>query len=102
MINNQEEEMKRKKQCSLRVLRQDAKLTIRELSEKTGVNDAVIQGLEVGKGKGFNVAVKHTLADFFHVPVELLFPEIQEQVDLLLGKSRRVQMFVSRGEAKKG
>jgi len=94
--------MRRIKTYSLRELRKAAGLTLEAVSLKTGIPLPTIQALETGRGKGFSVTMKHTLADFYHVPTQLLFPEIQEQIDLLLGKNRQAQMFIPREEIKRG
>jgi len=95
--------MKRKKTYNLRELRLASSLTMQDLCDKTGVSLSTIQVLETSKErrKNYSITAKHTLADFFHVPARLLFPEIQEQVDELLGKNRQVQMFVPREDVKK-
>jgi len=93
--------MKRKKSYSLRGLRKEAGLTLQQLSERTGINLCTIQALETGRGKGFNVVIKQTLADYFHCPMRVLFPELNAQIELLLGKKRQIQMFLPREEIKK-
>jgi len=94
--------MKRKKTYNLRELRLAAGLTMQQLAEQTGINIASVQAIETGRGKNYSVIAKHTLADFFHVPARRLFPEIQTEIDLLMGKSRQVQMFIPREDVRKG
>jgi transcriptional regulator with XRE-family HTH domain len=86
---------------SLRVTRLKKGLTLRQVSEQTGISLSTIAALEQGMGKNFRAELKHTLADFYGKPVFVLFPEIREQVDLLLGKRRQIQMFLAKEELRK-
>jgi transcriptional regulator with XRE-family HTH domain len=96
--------MKDKKTYSLRALRLKAGLTLQELSDRTGISLATIQIFETSKERrrNYSITAKHTVADFFHVPIRLLFPEVQEQVDEFLGKRRQKTITVSIQEFKKG
>jgi transcriptional regulator with XRE-family HTH domain len=96
--------MKDKKTYSLRKLRLDAGLTLQQLSEKTGIGASTIQVFETSKKRreNYDVVMKHQLADFFHVPVRLLFPEINQQAARLLGVRKiQIQEFIFSEEAKK-
>jgi len=78
---------------ALRVVRLKLGLTMRQVSQETGIALPTLNSLELGLGRNFNVNMKHLLADYYKLPVLELFPEIREQVDQLLGKGRHIQMF---------
>lgn len=78
---------------ALRCLRLKLGLTMRQVSMETGIALATLNSLELGLGRNFNVQTKHRLSDYYKRPVMDLFPEIQEQIDLLKGKGRQVPMF---------
>lgn len=93
--------MKKRNLYSLRDLRTARKLTLYQVSEKTGIPFSTIRALEVGQGKGFNVVIKQTLADFYELPLRELFPELQILFEELQGKRHQVQMFFNSEEPKK-
>jgi len=85
---------------TLRAMRKSKGLTMQAVSEQTNIPLATIQALETGRGKNYNVELKHTLADFYHIPMLTLFPEERERIELIKGTHRQVQMFIPREERK--
>lgn len=88
----------------LRELRRGRGLTLQEVSAQTGISLSTIQALETGRGKNYNVTIKHTLADFFEVDFFALWPEERERIEQIMGKGRTRQLFApaeGQGEAHK-
>jgi DNA-binding XRE family transcriptional regulator len=85
---------------TLRDLRKSKGLTLQAVSEQTGIPLATIQALETGRGKNYNVELKHTLADFYGVPMLDLFAEERERIEHIKGTVRQVQMFIPREQNK--
>jgi len=98
------ENMKAKKIYTLRELRLARGLTLQQVADQVGASMTTIHVLETSKEgrQNYSILLKHKLSDFYGIPLRLLFPEVVEQANFLLGKtrkgaSRQVQMFLPHG-----
>ncbi|MBU1173648.1 MAG: helix-turn-helix transcriptional regulator [Proteobacteria bacterium] len=89
--------MKERKILSLRALRKERGWTQQKVAEKAGVNLSNYNSIENGRGKGFKVAMKHSIADVFGVNMLDLFPEEREKLKEIFGKNHhQLQMFIKK------
>lgn len=66
---------------TLRTLREQTDLTLRQVEEATGLSNAYLSQLESGKIKNPSAQVIYTLAKFYSIPVEQLLIEAGLIVD---------------------
>jgi len=82
--------MSKTKSITLREARQAAGLTIQELSAKSGIGWATIQGIETGRFAG-GFVTRHRIADALGVPMRVLWPDSLDEMGELFAALKREQ-----------
>jgi len=77
---------------TIKQLRKAEGLTLQELARRVDIPYSTLHVLESGQGKNFNVAMKHAIADYFHVSLFSLFPEEWQRVQEIMGDQKQLKL----------
>lgn len=76
--------MKSKKVMSMKEARLAAGLTLEQVAAAAGISYSAVRALEIGIGKNYSVAIKHSVSSVLGVPFFSIFPEEWEKLGGLM------------------